>query len=283
MKSFEQQDQIASENKASRRDFLKAGGVGAVALAAVEPALAADDGDGKRLAMVIDLQKCTACGGCILSCKSENNVQRGISWASKISETSGKFPDVKIDFVPTLCNHCEKAPCIKACPTKPKTMHKGYGNITMHNPKTCIGCKRCMKKCPYGVISFHKEEPQADWRNTDVLIEGCTSSAKEINEKVKGNVIAHYNEARERSTPGSGLRRKKIVEKCTLCDHRVPHGLLPFCVLACPAKARIFGDLNDPNSEPSKLLAKHKAWRLKEDKGTEPKVFYIKKFNPQAG
>lgn len=283
MESFEQQGQFSSQKKASRRDFLKAGGVGAATLAAVQPALAADNGDGKRLAMVIDLQRCTGCGGCIISCKSENNVQKGISWANKIVETSGKFPDVKFDFVPTLCNHCEKAPCIKICPTKPKSMHKGYGNITMHNPKTCIGCKMCMKKCPYGVISFHEEDPQAEWRNEDVLIKDCTSSPKEITEKVKGNVIPYYNEARERSTPGSGLRRKKIVEKCTLCDHRVKEGLLPHCVLSCPAKARIFGDINDPNSEPSKLLAKHKSWRLKEEKGTEPKIFYIKKYNPSAG
>ncbi len=282
MESFEQQDRSVSQKKVSRRDFLKAGGVGVATLATVQPALAGDKGDGKRLAMVIDLQRCTGCGGCIISCKSENNVQRGNKWADKIVKTSGKFPNVKFDFVPTLCNQCEKAPCIKACPTKPKTMHKGYGNITMHNPKTCIGCRRCMSKCPYGVISYHKKEPHENWKNDDVLIKGCTASPKEVTEKVKGNVMPYYNEARERSTPGSGLRKKRIVEKCTLCDHRVKKGLLPHCVLSCPCSARIFGDLNDPNSPVSKLLAKYKPMRLKEHLGTEPKVFYIKKFNPSA-
>ncbi len=281
MKSCEQQNKSVAENKVSRRAFLKVGGAGVAALSCVQVASAKDE-SGKRLGMVIDLQRCTGCGGCIIACKSENNVQRGNAWASMIVETSGKFPNVKYGFVPTLCNHCEKAPCIKACPTKPKTMHKGYGNITMHNPKTCIGCKRCIAKCPFGVISYNKKETHKDWRSDEELIKGCTPSAKEVTEKVNGNVIPYYNEARERSTEGSGLRRKRIVEKCTLCDHRVKYGLLPHCVSSCPANARIFGDLNDPNSEPSKLLVKHKAWRLKEEKGTEPKVFYIREFNPSA-
>lgn len=282
MKSFEQQDQPVSQKKTSRRNFLKAGGAGVATLVVAQPALAADNGDGKRLAMVIDLQRCTGCGGCIISCKTENNVQKGNAWANKIVETSGKFPDTKFSFIPTLCNHCENAPCIKACPRKPKVMYKGYGNITMYDLKRCIGCRSCIKKCPFGAISYHKKEPHEDWKSNDVLIKGCTSSPREVNRKVKGTTIPHYNEARERSTPGSGLRKKGIIEKCTFCDHRVKEGLLPFCVESCPANARIFGDINDPASEPSKLLAKHKAWRLKEEKGTEPKVFYIKKFNPSV-
>lgn len=110
----------------------------------------------------------------------------------------------------------------------------------------------------------------------------CTSSSKEVNTKVKGNVIPYYNDAREKSTPGSGLRYKGIVEKCTLCDHRVKKGLLPHCVNSCPANARVMGDLNDPNSAASKLLAKYRHWRLKEHLGTEPKVFYVRSFNPGA-
>jgi len=282
MESSQQNDQALPVQKTSRRDFLKASGAGVAVLAVAKSALA-NQGKDKRIAMVIDLQRCTGCGGCIISCKSENNVQQGNAWSSKITKTTGKFPDVKFEFAPTLCNHCEKAPCVKSCPTKPKSMHKGYGNITMHDPETCIGCKMCMKKCPYGVISFHKEEPHENWRSDDVLIKGCTSSPKEVTKKVDGNVMPYYNSDKENYKKGLGLRKKKIVEKCTLCDHRVTKGLLPHCVVSCPAHARTLGDLNDPNSEVSKLLAKHKAWRLKEELGTEPKVFYIRKFNPTAG
>jgi molybdopterin-containing oxidoreductase family iron-sulfur binding subunit len=161
-------------------------------------------------------------------------------------------------------------------------MHKGYGNITMHTPEKCIGCKTCMVMCPYDVISRHYETPHSNWRSNEALIKDCTSSPKEVTNKVKGNVIPYYNDVREESTKGSGLRYKGIVEKCTLCDHRVKKGLLPHCVLSCPADARVMGDLNDPNSAASKLLAKYRPWRLKEHLGTEPKVFYIRSFNPSA-
>ena len=281
MKFSEQENQTISEKKVSRRDLLKAGGAGVAVLAVAQRASGEQEhSKAKRLAMVIDLQRCTGCGGCALSCKSENNVQRGNAWASRKIKTTGKFPNVRFEFIPTLCNQCENAPCVKGCPTK--AMHKGYGNITMHCPEKCIGCRTCIAMCPYDVISIHGEEPHAHWKSEDALIKGCTSSPKEVTEKVKGNVIPYYNDAREKFTHGSGLRYKGIVEKCTLCDHRVKKGLLPHCVLSCPANARVMGDLNDPNSAASKLLAKYRPWRLKEHLGTEPKVFYIRDFNPGA-
>ncbi|MBW8002380.1 MAG: 4Fe-4S dicluster domain-containing protein [Planctomycetes bacterium] len=230
--------------------------------------------------MVIDLQHCTGCGGCAISCKSENNVQRGNRWAKVETTTVGKFPNVGFKSLPTLCNHCENAPCVKGCPTK--AMHKGYGDITMHSPEKCIGCRTCIAMCPYGVISIHIQETHPHWRSDDALIKGCTSSPKEMTEKVKGNVIPNYNPAREEFREGSGLHYKGIVEKCTLCDHRVTKGLLPHCVISCPCNARIMGDLNDPDSHISKLLVKYSPRRLKEHLGTEPKVFYVREFNPSA-
>jgi molybdopterin-containing oxidoreductase family iron-sulfur binding subunit len=264
----------------SRREFLKAGGAGLAVLSTTQAASAADASKGKRLAMVIDLHRCTGCGGCVISCKSENNLQRGVAWAGREIRTNGRFPNVRFEFIPTLCNQCENAPCVKGCPTG--AMHKGYGDITMHTPKKCIGCGTCMAMCPYSVISRNDEEPHRHWRSDDALIKGCTSSPKEVTGRVKGNVVPYYNDAREKSTPGSGLRYKGIVEKCTLCDHRVKKGLLPHCVLSCPARARVMGDLNDPNSAASKLLAKYRPWRLKEHLGTEPKVFYVRSFNAGA-
>jgi molybdopterin-containing oxidoreductase family iron-sulfur binding subunit len=281
MKSSDPKNKSLAENKVSRRDFLKAGGAGVAVMATAQTA-SAEQGHSKckRLAMVIDLQRCTGCGGCILSCKSENNVQSGIAWSSKKTRTVGKYPNVRFEYIPTLCNHCENAPCVKGCPTG--AMHKGYGDITMHTPEKCIGCKTCMAMCPYDVISRHYEDPHTSWRNDDALIKGCTSSPKEVVDKVKGNVIPYYNDALEKSTKGSGLRYKGIVEKCTLCNHRVKKGLLPHCVLSCPADARVMGDLDDPNSPVSKLLAKYRPWRLKEHLGTEPKVFYVREFNAGA-
>lgn len=278
MSSSEQKNQVLSEKNVSRRDFIKAGGAGAAALSVAQQASAGSRG--KRLAMVIDLQHCTGCGGCAIACKSENNVQRGNAWAKVKTKTKGKFPNVGFDALPTLCNHCENAPCVKGCPTK--AMHKGHGDITMHSPEKCIGCKTCMAMCPYDVISRHYEEPHPHWKSEDALIPGCTASPKQVTDKVGGDVIPNYNEARENFRSGSGLRYKGIVEKCTLCDHRVTKGLLPHCVISCPCNARVMGDLNDPNCAASKLLIKYRSWRLKEHLGTEPKVFYVREFNPCA-
>lgn len=281
MKFSEQENQGISKKKVSRRDFFKAGGAGIAVMAGAQSALAkGDNTKEKRLAMVIDLQHCTGCGGCAVSCKSENNVQRGNRWAKVETKTKGKFPNVGFESLPTLCNHCENAPCVKGCPTK--AMYKGYGNITMHSPEKCIGCRTCIAMCPYDVISIHNEEPHPHWRDGDAVIKGCTSTPQEVTEKVKGNVIPNYNDAREKFRDGSGLRYKGIVEKCTLCDHRVTKGLLPHCVISCPCSARVMGDLNDPNSAVSKLLTKYRGWRLKESLGTEPKVFYVREFNPGA-
>jgi molybdopterin-containing oxidoreductase family iron-sulfur binding subunit len=277
-------DRSKMNKEISRRDFLKIGGLGvtAVAVPIISGGLVHAEGgnsslSGKKLAMVIDLQRCVGCGACVIACKNENNVKDGVAWASRISRTTGQFPDVKYEYIPTLCNHCEKAPCVTGCPTS--AMHKAEGDITMHDPDKCIGCRYCIINCPYGVIHFNEEEAHRFWSNDKPLIEGGTPSANEVTQKVGGRKLPYYNPARELSNSGTGIRRKGIVEKCTLCDHRVVKGELPYCVEACPANARIFGDLNDPSSEVNRILGRFHSWRLKENLGTEPKVFYVRGFN----
>jgi molybdopterin-containing oxidoreductase family iron-sulfur binding subunit len=129
--------------------------------------------------------------------------------------------------------------------------------------------------CPYNVIHFNEEKQHQRYREDKPLMKGLTSSGKEIAEKAKAP-IPNYNP--DRAKTYDGIRRQGIVEKCTFCDHRVKEGKRPWCVEACPAGARIFGDLNDKNGEVNQLLAKYSARRLRENKGTEPKVFYIRDF-----
>jgi len=230
-----------------------------------------------RYAMVIDLQRCTGCSACSISCRSENNVPEGIYWANKITETSGVFPNVRYHYMPTLCNHCENAPCVRGCPTK--AMHKLENGITMHNPKKCIGCKYCEFNCPYGVIYFNWTYPHKTWKSNEKVLEGTATPLEEV-AKVGGKTIPYYNPEREDTL--AGIRPKGVVEKCTFCDHRIKRGKLPRCVDACPADARIFGDMNDPNSKVRQLLGKFRPFRLREQIGTEPHVFYIRDFNPAS-
>ncbi|KAA3611863.1 MAG: 4Fe-4S dicluster domain-containing protein [Planctomycetota bacterium] len=228
----------------------------------------------KKYGMVIDLQKCVGCAACDIACKSENNVPDDFHWSNHIIETTGKFPDVRYRYVPTLCNHCENAPCVRNCPTT--AMHKSEDGLTLHDPDLCIGCAACQVSCPYGVIYRNNEDPHPRWKTDETaIIPGCTATAQEV---VKGlnTPIPHYNAEREATY--EGIRPKGIVEKCTFCDHRLAQDKDPWCVVSCPANARIFGDLNDPKSPPRRALAKHSPRILQPEKGTKPKVYYIREF-----
>jgi molybdopterin-containing oxidoreductase family iron-sulfur binding subunit len=128
------------------------------------------------------------------------------------------------------------------------------------------------------VIYFNWEKPHKFWRDTEGVIKNGTASPKELTRNVGGKGVPYYNPEREDTLPG--IRPKGVVEKCTLCDHRVRKGQLPYCVEACPADARVFGDISDPKSDVSVLLGKFRPFRLREQLGTEPHVFYIRSFNP---
>jgi Fe-S-cluster-containing dehydrogenase component len=260
-----------------------------------------------KYGMVIDLQKCVGCGACALACKTENNTQdrtkgQTFNWADFIMKEEGKFPDMKYTARPVLCNHCTDAPCVKACPVTPKAMHKHENGMTIYNEERCIGCRLCQKACPYSaedvdkskaaysVISFNDFEDVVHpfYNDKKELIPGGTSSGAEVS-KNAGNLPPHRTMYKH--SDYVNLRGKGKVEKCIFCEHRVLNGELPYCVISCPAKARIFGDVSDPTSEVSLLIKKHKAVNLKNnkgellkpgEKGTQPNVYYIRNFKAAA-
>lgn len=265
----------------SRRDFLKSMGAGAavVGVAAGCSRAHANEGlehlEGTNLVMVIDLQRCTGCGGCDIACKNENNLRQGHFWSHHITHTTGKFPNVRFEYLPTLCNHCENAPCEKACPTS--ALHKVHGGVTAHDPSKCIGCRACIINCPYGEVHAHFGQPHEEWEDEEELIAGVTGSAKSTLKEVGGERIPYYNN--ERENHGLGNRHHGIVEKCDFCLHRLRESKLPSCVKRCPTDARIFGDLNDPNSSVSRVLANYRPFLRMEHLGTRPKVYYVRSFN----
>jgi Fe-S-cluster-containing dehydrogenase component len=251
--------------------------------------------------MVINLQKCVGCGCCTLACKAENNTRtraggQSHNWADIVARTEGTFPNVVHVVMPVLCNHCTDAPCVAACPVTPKAMFKTPEGITMHNDELCIGCRACQNACPYSnvelddrslngetysVISFnpHGADPQPRWSDQTAMIPGCTASGAET-ARMAGAAIPALNQFAAGDV--EVIRKAGVVEKCTFCYHRTSKGLQPACVEVCPAKARIFGDQDDPNSEISRILKAEKSFRLQEEKGTRPNVHYIRKYSART-
>lgn len=197
-----------------------------------------------KYAMVIDLKKCIGCHSCTVACKVENSTRPGVFWNRVEDEEIGKYPTVKRIFLPRLCMHCQNPPCVDVCPTKASC--KRNDGIVFVDYDKCIGCKACMVACPY--------------------------QARYYNEGDSGYFGRHI-------TPNEELGYSShiigVVEKCTFCIHRIEKGLEPACIRSCQAKARYFGDLDDPNSQVTKLLFSRHGFQLSAELGTDPLVFYL--------
>jgi len=197
-----------------------------------------------KYGMVIDLRKCIGCNTCVAACKAEHLTPTGLFQTSVIEKEMGKFPKTIRVFVPVLCNHCEEPPCVDVCPTG--ATYKRDDGIVIIDYDKCIGCGACIEHCPYHARTFVDDE-------RTVYYDGKTIFEKPVYQKIP----------------------KKVAIKCDFCFHRLEQGLLPACVEVCPTSARIFGDLEDPESEIRELIEKYKAWTMLPDKGTEPQVYYI--------
>jgi ferredoxin len=130
----------------------------------------------------------------------------------------------------------------------------------------------------YSVISYNEEEEptQPFFEDKSQLIADGSTSGAEL-ASIAGTNPPHQNKY---SHPDyESVRRDNIVEKCILCDHRLKNNELPACVEACPSGARVVGDIEDSGSEAAKLLKKYEHFVLLPDEGTEPNVYYIRKYS----
>ena len=209
----------------------------------------------------INLSKCQGYRDCVYACVEENNHDRSsqmqyirvleMNAGSMNLEESDHYYDPETVpvpgkyYLPVQCMQCDDAPCVKACPIGATWMEPD--GIVVVDYNWCIGCRYCMTACPYWARHFNWGQPEIP--------------AAEVNPNT------HYL--------GNRPRPKGVVEKCHFCIHRTRKGLQPACMEACPTGARVFGNLLDPKSELRYVLENKTVFRLKEELGTEPKIWYF--------
>ncbi len=208
-----------------------------------------------RYVMAIDLRRCVGCQTCTAACKSANATPPGTQWRRVLDIESGEFPDVRRTFLPVACMHCANPPCMHVCPTT-ATKQREDGLVTI-DYDLCIGCANCIMACPYDARSVARAPRYA------------------------------YDEPMASETARFEPDRLSVATKCTFCKERidlaavtgqtpgVDPDVTPACVKSCLSGAMHFGDINDPNSNVSTLLAETENFRLHEELGTDPSVYYI--------
>jgi tetrathionate reductase subunit B len=251
----------------SRRDTLKAAGIAAAGIAAgtLLPAIEAAAARGKapRWVMIFDLRRCVGCRACTIACKAEYDVPLG-AWNTVVNEEIiGKYPDSQKPFLPIRCNHCEGneedgvPPCVKECPEYPKERQK---YVTADGKKIRYRDGATYKR-PDGLILFKNEYCVGCGK----CIVACPYGARAFNKRLKAG-----------KDPS-----KNGITKCSSCQHRIDQGVTPACVNICPGQARVFGDLNDPESEVAKLAQEFNLVKNSEKttllpgENTVPMNFYI--------
>ncbi|HSH40678.1 MAG TPA: 4Fe-4S dicluster domain-containing protein [Arenicellales bacterium] len=209
-----------------------------------------------RWVMVADLNRCVGCQTCTAACKHTNATAPHVQWRKVLDLEVGEYPDVRRSFVPVGCQHCADPPCMHVCPST-ATGQRDDGIVTI-DYDLCIGCGYCMVACPY----------QARF-------------------KVMESSPAYEGRRMENETAREDPARLRVAQKCTFCSDRVDYGLengltpgedpaaTPACANACIADALIFGDIEDPDSRVSELLAENKWFRMHEELETDPGFYYL--------
>lgn len=233
--------------------------------------------DGFRWGLAVDLNRCTACNNCVVSCIAENNVaivgkeevrnRRIMHWLRIDRYYGGEPENPEVYHQPVMCQHCDNAPCENVCPVS-ATLHSNEG-LNQIAYVRCIGTKYCINNCPYRVRRFnwfkYVKNDQFDFnQNSDF--------------------------SRLVLNPDVTVRERGVVEKCSFCVQRIQEKKMeaklenrslsdgevqPACVQSCPAGALVFGNLNDPASRVSTLIAEERNYHLLEQLHTLPSVGYL--------
>jgi len=232
--------------------------------------------------MAIDLNSCTGCNACVISCVAENNspvigkeqmaTGRNMQWIeidTYFNAPGGEVDETDTYFQPRLCMHCENAPCELVCPVA-ATVHDAEGlNVMVYN--RCVGTRYCGNNCPYKVRHF----------NYLSYTDQVTPSLKLLN------------------NPDVTVRSRGVMEKCTYCVQRISGArinakeqnrrivdgeVVTACQAACPSNAIHFGDINDKNSKVFKIKEQERNYAMLGELNVRPRTTYLAKvrnFNPE--
>lgn len=212
-----------------------------------------------RYGMVINLGKCVGCSSCVARCIVEHFLPPGVLWSRVLISETGEYPVATKHVYPVLCNHCKEPDCVKVCPTR-ATQQREDGIVWVDQDK-CAGCRYCLIACPYQARTYFSQEK----------------------EYFPGQGFTEWEKMREKLYP----LKTGVVTKCNFCKERIDEGIkrglkpgtdreaTPACIITCPAKARYFGDLDDPGSEVSLLIRGRRGVQLHPEYGTDPSVYYV--------